>query len=89
MELTDKEKQELIGDALEKEAIKYAQDKYMPVQTSQAFKAGAQWQKQQMMKEAVDVGIDSSRSDGKTVLSGNFFRYNTGDKVKIIIVKED
>ena len=57
--------------------------------TIQDAKDGDQWHKQQMMKEAMDVIIDSSRSDGKTILSGNFFKYNTGDKVKIIIVKED
>ena len=32
---------------LENAATKYAQDKYMPVQTSQAFKAGAEWGKNQ------------------------------------------
>lgn len=36
-----------IGDDLEEAATKYAQDKYLPVQTAQSFKAGAQWQKQQ------------------------------------------
>jgi hypothetical protein len=37
---------EPVSEDLELAATKYAKDKYMPVQTSQAFKAGAQWQKQ-------------------------------------------
>lgn len=40
-------KKEPVSETLEKAATKYAQDKYMPVQTSQAFKSGAEWQKQQ------------------------------------------
>lgn len=47
------------------------------------------WQKQQMMKDAVKSEIDSSRSDGKCILSGNFYKYNPGDKVKLIIIKEE
>lgn len=30
-------------EKLEKAATKYAQDKYLPVQTAQSFKAGAKW----------------------------------------------
>lgn len=35
-----------IGESLEEAATKYAQDKYLPVQTAQSFKAGANWQKE-------------------------------------------
>jgi len=34
------------GETLEEAATKYAQDKYLPVQTAQSFKAGANWQKE-------------------------------------------
>jgi hypothetical protein len=37
---------------LEEVATKYAQDKHLPVQTWQAFKAGAQWQKENLWKDA-------------------------------------
>lgn len=82
-------KEEPVSEDLEQAAKEYADEQSVQAGIQSAFIAGGQWQKQQMMKNAVDVGIDSSRSDGKTILSGNFFRYNTGDKVKIIIVKED
>lgn len=42
--------EETISKDLELAATKYAQDKYMPVQTSQAFKAGSQWQKEKAVK---------------------------------------
>lgn len=53
-----------------------------------AVKRGANWQKDKLMIKAFDVEIDSSRSDGKRILSGNFFKFNTGDKVKVIVIKE-
>ena len=46
------QKEEPVSKSLEKAATKYAQDKYMPVQTSQAFKAGANWQKENLWKPA-------------------------------------
>ena len=36
-----------------------------------------------------NVEIDSSRSDGRVILSGNFFEFNTGDKARIVFVKSD
>jgi BMFP domain-containing protein YqiC len=41
----DSLQEEPVSNDLEEVATKYAQDKYLPVQTWQAFKAGAQWQK--------------------------------------------
>lgn len=49
----------------------------------------AAWQKQQMIKKAFSVEIGKQRPDYKCVLNGNFFKYDTGDKVKVIIIKED
>ena len=45
--------EEPVSEELEDAATKYAQDKYMPVQTSQAFKAGAQWQHNQLEKNRI------------------------------------
>jgi hypothetical protein len=45
----------------------------MGEQTRNAFKAGAKWKEQQMMSKAVNgVEINSRRSDGRCILSGNF-----------------
>lgn len=54
-----------------------------------AHKDGAQLQKQQMMKDAFSAEIGKLRPDYKCVLNGNFFEYDTGDKVKVLIIKED
>lgn len=56
-------------------------------QCRDAFLAGANWQKEQMLKDAVETDVDD--------LNGDVFNYcierglTTEDKVKIIIVKED
>lgn len=48
----------------------------------------ANWQKEQIIKKAFPAEIGRQRSDYKCMLHGNFCRYNTGDKVKIVIIKE-
>lgn len=64
---------------------------YYPEAMKYAFIAGAKWQKEQMLKDAVECkvfnyglpqypGIFTTLPDGE---------YNEGDKVRIIIVKED
>lgn len=45
---------QLLDEGLEEAATKYAQDKYLPVQTAQSFKAGAKWQKEQMIDKACE-----------------------------------
>lgn len=91
----NKQHQEPVSEDLEKAAIKYAQDKYMPVQTSQAFKSGAQWQKQQMMENAVDsivhcdkFGVILPKEDLKKAVD-NLPELQVYDKVKLLIIKED
>lgn len=54
-----------------------------------AIEYGMEYCKQQMMKNAFSVEIGKQRPDYKCVLNGNFFKYDTGDKVKLIIIKED
>lgn len=53
-----------------------------------AIEYGIEYGKQQVIAKAFDVEIDSSRSDGKRILSGNFFKFNTGDRAKVIVIKE-
>lgn len=62
----------------------------------QAVIDGAQWQKQQMMKNAVDgLYIHRNRYTKKNVLNGfdvtceAVQQFKKGDKVKLIIIKED
>lgn len=59
-----------------------------PPSWDDAFIAGAQWQKEQMMKGAVDtvVGIEDW---GHLIVKVDNLGLNYRDKVKIIIVKED
>ena len=74
--------EEPVSESLEKAATKYAQDKYMPVQTSQAFKAGAKWHKGKTLSDVkkavtgkaiqfsmdnVEAWGDDSNGNGKTI----------------------
>lgn len=54
-----------------------------------AHKDGANWQKEQFEKKAFPVEIGRQRSDYKCMLHGNFLHYDTGDKVKVIIIKKE
>ena len=75
------------SEALEEAAKEYVDDTNPADSFYDAFKDGALWMREQMLKEAVE---------GRVVDAGIFATYNTpveythpGDKVKIIIVKED
>ena len=58
-----------------------------------AFKAGAQWMKEQMMKEAVEGEIIIAGNDGYSphadVKLPNTPYFHLGQKIKLIIIKED
>ena len=60
-----------------------------------AFKAGANWQKWQMMKGAIECYIRRNKCTKKNVLNGfdvtcdAVQKFKSGDKVKVIIIKED
>lgn len=54
-----------------------------------AFIAGAKWQKEQMLKGAVECELVCLKDRLLAVLPTKEFRWTVGDKVKIIIVKED
>ena len=56
------------------------------------FKAGAKWDKEQMMEEAVEgtvMDFSSNRPRPQVDVLLDPDKYHTGDKVRIIIVKED
>ena len=56
-----------------------------------AFIAGANWQKEQMMKKAVEGYVNYYEDSGGILMTEAQVGcpYHNGDKVKIIIVKED
>ena len=96
--------EEPASEKLENAAIRYADEEYNRKSPANlpdrcrgcytplmyAFKAGAKWKEQQIMSKAInDVEINSRRSDGRFILSGNFSRFETGDKVKLIIIKQE
>ena len=81
--------EEPVSEALELAATKYAQDKYMPVQTSQAFKAGAKWKKQQMIKDAIDAHCFGLQGDALFSFRLPASKYLVGSEVKVIVIKED
>ena len=58
-------------------------------QIETTFIAGAKWQKEQMMNEAVEGKIIFLFNGDVAINIGDVDEYNLGDKVKIIIVKED
>lgn len=92
------DKEEPISDDLEKAARHYLysnilyDDVYVGNPTDkdciEMFKAGANWQKEQMMAKAVD-GI-AMPNDGEIWLDCIFdlAPYNEGEEVKVIIIKE-
>ena len=83
--------------SLEEVAYKYSFDSrssiYGQVDVIDAFKAGAKWQKEsQMLKDAVEGEIQMRYSGSlcaKTIRVINEDKFKLGDKVRIIIVKED
>lgn len=54
-----------------------------------AFKAGAEWQKAKMMEEAVDAMVTTNLANRPAIYLDQLEGFQYGDKVKIIIVKED
>lgn len=58
-------------------------------QTRYAFKAGAQWQKEQMMEQAIDGEIGYWNLHGLSVNVKLPHSVEEGDKAKVIVIKED
>ena len=97
--IMDSQPEETVSEDMEKAAKVYEQtrndldvvsDNQM---VERAFQAGAKWQRQQLMKKAIE-GIVTTNIDGWINVMTGFIRpeeagANFGNKVKLIIIKED
>ena len=75
--------------AAERYACKFSSSKYGHDKIKKAYTAGANWQKEQMMAKAVDGEVGYWNIRGLSVNMELPSKYKEGDKVKLIIVKED
>lgn len=80
---------------LEDEATKYAQDKYMPVQTAEAFRAGYNKCRQEMMNSAIEREVKEDAGGYPYIDATELYDYENnkplakaGDKIKVLIVKD-
>lgn len=80
---------------LEDEATKYAQDKYMPVQTAEAFRAGYNKCRQEMMNSAIEREVKEDAGGYPYIDATELYDYDNdkplakaGDKIKVLIVKD-
>lgn len=67
----------------------YLEENGLTATTQAIFKAGAKWQKGQMLKEAVEVEFYWDGDFLAIDLNMSELGYSEHDKVKIIIIKED
>ena len=99
--------EEPVSEDLEEAASRYAKEEYSRKNPATlpdkcigcyapimyAFKAGAQWQKEQMMSKAVDALVHTFDNGyirvGTQLLENNKYGLKVGDKVKVIVIKED
>jgi len=83
----DSMQEETVSDDLKKLAEEWDESLYR----SDAVIAGAKWHKQQMMKDAIEGYVDMLEFPDKTwiELSAIPKDLKDGDKVKLIIIKED
>ena len=87
---------EPVSEDLEEAANEYAKDYLFTPKPQRApnihFINGANWQKQQMMKNAVSGHVGQTINGMLRALSDETFGdmgFTAGDKVKLIIIKED
>ena len=66
---------------------------FNPQEVKDAFKAGAQWQKKQMMSKAIDALVHTFDNGyirvGTQLLANNKYGLKAGDKVKVILIKDE
>ena len=81
--------------ASEKYACRFSSSKYGHDKIKATFKASAQWQKEQMMKDAINGHVieDVEEGEGDFLLSTEYLPKSMGlkdqQKVKVIVIKED
>lgn len=88
----DSFQQEQPSDDLEEAADKYEQEYFTDATLGEAYITGAEWQMKQMLKDAVEGEIQMRYSGclcAKTIRAINEDKFKLGDKVRIIIVKEE
>ena len=80
---------------LEEAATKYAQDKYMPVQTAEAFKAGYNKCRQEMMNSAIKREVKEDAGGYPFIEATELYDYDNdkplakaGDKIKVVFIKD-
>ena len=81
--IVPKKQEKLVGEELEEAAEEWDESLYR----SDAFKAGAKWMRKQMMSKAID-GI-ARPDDGEVWCDLKPFNFKDGDKVKVIVIKEE
>lgn len=87
--------EEPVSNDLEEAASLYvADDKLKPWRnlTKEAFKAGAKWQKQQLMTKAIDMIVGYWMPNGLRLdvdETENPYNIDEGNKVKLIIIKDE
>ena len=85
----------LCSENLEDEATKYAQDKYMPVQTAEAFRAGYNKCRQEMMNSAIEREVKEDAGGYPYIDATELYDYENdkplakaGDRVKVVFIKD-
>ena len=88
--------EEPVSEDLDRAAEKYAYELFPSIgaantETELAFKVGANWQKQEMMKDAMDTEVTYGKSLAVPSLGYALDKkgLDYGDKAKLIIIKED
>ena len=75
--------------ASERYACKFSNSKYGHDKIKKAYTAGAQWQEEKMLKDAIDGEVGYWNIRGLFVNMEMPNELEEGDKVKLVIVKED
>ena len=95
-------KEEPVSDGLEEAAKEHAverfrttRDEFLAEKCKWSFKAGAQWQKQQMMAKVIDVEVKVDAGGYPYIPTIELYDYdkdiplaNEGDKYKVVLIKE-
>jgi hypothetical protein len=84
-EASEKCIKELIPEAELNSATPFALE-YVVKLLHETFRASAKWQKEQLMKQAIEVQVNPLL--GETFVGCKVSGYEVGEKVKIIIIKE-
>lgn len=78
-----------LEEATERYACKYSSSKYGYAKVGEAFKAGVQWDREQMMNDAVEGKMELNHIVvSYAELAKSFPTGKDGDKVRVIIIKE-